>query len=95
MRNRYAVYFGKDYPLVQIVNAQGKGRVLVIQDSHGLPFSAFLALSVMELDIVDLRHFIGSLREFVSQKDYDLILILYGPIIFDSRFKHLADRLYE
>ena len=94
-RNRYAVYFGGDSPLVQICNTQGNGRILIIQDSHGLPFSAFLALSAQELDIVDLRHFIGSIREFVSQKHYDTILILYGPIVSDSRFRDLAERLYE
>ena len=94
-RNRYVVYFGDDYPLVQILNTQGNGRVLIIQDSHGLPFSAFLALSAQELDIVDLRHFIGSIREFISQKHYDMVLILYGPIVSDGRFRDLADRLYE
>ena len=91
-RNRYAVYFGDDHPLVQVFNAQGNRRVLMIQDSHGLPFSAFLALSVQEIDIIDLRYFTGSVREFISQKKYDMILMLGGGI-FSNR--ESTARLYK
>ena len=91
-RNRYTVYFGNDHPLVQIFNAQGNRRILMIQDSHGLPFSAFLALSAQEIDIIDLRYFPGSIRDFISQKKYDMILMLGGDIF---SMRELMERLYK
>ncbi len=56
--NRYAVYSGGDWPLVSITNKKvDEGKVLIIQDSFGLPFSAFMSFNFRQTDIIDLRYF--------------------------------------
>lgn len=77
--NRYAVYFGRDWPLLSITNHKvQEGKVLVVQDSFGLPFSAFTSLAFRHTDIIDLRHFGGSIYEHLDENQYDVVLIVYG-----------------
>lgn len=79
--NRYAAYIGGDYPLTKIINYnQTNGKLLIIQDSFGLPFSSFMSLNFKETDMIDLRHFKrSSLMEYLESNQYDLVLFLYNP----------------
>lgn len=79
--NRYAVYFGGDWPLVKIINSDvNSGNVLILQDSFGLPFSAFMSLNFRNTDIIDLRHFKEkSLNDYLEENEYELVLFLYNP----------------
>lgn len=76
--NRYAAYLGGDYGENVILNKDGKYRILVIQDSFGLPFSSFLSLSFAETRILDLRHYHEmSVMEYVRKNpDFDIILCI-------------------
>lgn len=56
--NRYAGYFGADYPEVIVenkLNTNGK-KVLIIKDSFALPVSAYLSTAVEELRMLDIRY---------------------------------------
>ena len=57
-------------------------KVLVIQDSYGLPFSSFLSLRVKELRTIDLRHFEGKEIEYIKEYKPDIVLMIYNPSSF-------------
>lgn len=82
--NRYACYFGRDYAELKIKNNNilSNKKVLLIQDSYGLPVSAMLILRVKELRTLDLRHFEGKEIEYIKEYNPDIVLIMYNPSSF-------------
>lgn len=82
--NRYACYFGRDYGELEIKNNNifSNKKVLLIQDSYGLPLSAMLILRVKELRTLDLRHFEGKEIEYIKKYNPDIVLIMYNPSSF-------------
>lgn len=89
--NKYASYFGGDYAEVILKNEENLSdkKILMIQDSYGLPFSAFLSLRVRELRTIDLRHFEGSEIEYIQQYHPDIVCMMYNPSSFyiEKNFK--------
>ena len=84
MQNKYACYFGGDFPeiIIQNENINSNKRVLIIQDSYGLPFSAFMSLRVKELKMIDLRHFEKSEIEEIKEFNPDVVIMMYNPSSF-------------
>lgn len=82
--NKYACYFGGDYPEIIIENQESTSdkKILVIQDSFGLPFSAMMSLRVKELRILDLRHFEENEIDYIEKYNPDIVIILYNPTSF-------------
>lgn len=77
-RNCYAAYLDGDRAERTILNPEGQGKVLVVQNSMGLPFTAFLALSYQQVTILDFRHFTDmSLMEYLEQNPgFDAVVCL-------------------
>lgn len=80
--NRYAAYFGADFPEVIVRNrsADNDMKVLIFKDSFGLPFSAFLSTMVGETRLVDTRYYDGDIEEYVKEYQPDLVLYVYKSI---------------
>lgn len=80
--NRYAAYFGADFPEVIINNhgAAHKMKVLIFKDSFGLPFSAFFSTMVGETRLLDTRYYQGNIEEYIRHYDPDLVLYVYKSI---------------
>ena len=80
--NRYAAYFGADFPEVIIKNhlAENDMKVLIFKDSFGLPFSAFLSTMVGETRMLDTRYYEGDIEEYVKEYQPDLVLYVYKSI---------------
>ena len=78
--DRYAAY-GGNYPLTKIINHRcSAGKILIIKDSFGLPFSAFASLNFKETDLIDLRKFKKmNLIDHLENNRYDLILFIISP----------------
>ena len=76
--NRYAAYLGGDYPLLVIENKMiDEGRILIVQDSFGLPFSPFMSLNFAYTEVFDLRHYKDkTLMEYLEENEFDLVLFL-------------------
>lgn len=77
--NRYASYFGGDYPEVIIKNklqAEGK-KVLIVKDSFALPFSAFLSTMFEETRMIDTRYFKEGLLNYIEDYQPDVVLYVY------------------
>lgn len=82
--NRYACYFGGDYPEIKVENNNilSDKKILVIQDSYGLALSSMMTLRVKELRTVDLRHFEGKEIDYIREYNPDIVLIMYNPSAF-------------
>ncbi len=80
--NRYAAYWGADFPEVIVENhlADKDFKVLVLKDSFGLPFSAFLSTMVSETRLLDTRYYDGDVAEYVKEYNPDLVLYVYKSI---------------
>jgi len=80
--NRYAAYFGADYPEVIVKNNQSENdlKVLIFKDSFGLPFSAFFSTMVDETRLIDTRYYTGDLEQYIRDYDPDLVLYLFKSI---------------
>ncbi len=78
--NPYAAYSGGDYPLSIAENrnpSSGK-RVLLLRQSFSCTLAPFLAQACARVDILDLRYYQGSVRDYVRQTRPDLVIAAYG-----------------
>lgn len=80
--NRYAAYFGADFPEVEVENhlAPNDMKVLILKDSFGLPFSAFLSTMVKGVRLLDTRYYSGDVNEYIKDYKPDLVLYVYKSI---------------
>lgn len=80
--NRYAAYFGADYPEVIVENhlANSNKKVLILKDSFAIPFSAFLSTMVGETRLLDTRYYEGDVEEYIKAYQPDLVLYVYKSI---------------
>jgi len=92
--NRYASYFGADFPYLRIENygAGNNYKIMLVKDSFGTPYGAFLSLYAWELDMVDLRGISETgttLRGLVERCAPDAVVFLYNPESFDNTMFNL------
>ena len=80
--NRYASYFGGDFPEVAIKNknAENDFKVLIVKDSFALPFSAFFSTMVSETRMLDTRYYEGEVTDYINSYNPDLVLYVYKSI---------------
>ncbi len=80
--NRYASYFGGDFPEVIVENNKihNDTKVLIIKDSFALPFSAFLSTMVEETRLLDTRYYDGTVEDYINEYNPDLVLYVYKSI---------------
>lgn len=81
--NRYAAYFGADYREVIIKNeaVDNDKKIIVVKDSFGLPFTAFLSTMVSEVRMIDLRYFSpDNLESYIDEFDPDAVLFVYKAL---------------
>ena len=78
-RDKYGVFFGSNQPLIEAkTQADTNRRLLVIKDSYANCFVPCALQDFEEVDMVDLRYFNESLKEFMDAKNYTHVLVLYN-----------------
>lgn len=79
--NPYGAYIYGDKPLTLFhnLNTENGSKVLVIKDSFALCVAPFLALGVEYTDVLDLRHFDGSVRAYIAEAKPDIVIVFYNP----------------
>ncbi|MGL4362401.1 MAG: DHHW family protein [Cellulosilyticaceae bacterium] len=84
--DRNAAYQGGNRPEVIINNKDNtEGKLLIIQDSFGVPFSSFMSLSVAEVRTLDIRRYLEkSLKEYIQDYSPDAVLFLYSPVSYEN-----------
>jgi len=82
-KNPYGAYIYGDRPMETIENEllEDNGRLLVVHESFGNCVVPFLALGIKNVDSLDLRHFTGSVQEYIKQTEPDVVLVLYNPSV--------------
>ena len=81
--NPYLLYVGGDFSLVTHRNkfASAKARVLVIQDSYGVPLQPLFSTLYSEVDVLDLRYFNDmTVAEYVDITKPDVVVVMYYPM---------------
>lgn len=81
--NRYVSYFGADYPEIIIKNHSSKSKLklLIVKDSFGIPFSAFMSTMVGETRMLDTRYYEEkSVKDYALEYKPDLVLYVYRSI---------------
>ena len=82
-RDKYAVFFGGNQPLIEArTEAASDRKLLIIKDSYANCFLSFAMQDFAQIDIVDLRYFNENLGEYMKQKEYTDILVLYNAAGF-------------
>ena len=73
------------YAMTDVVNHDATyGKILVLGDSYDHVLVPFLSLGVSEVNVLALRHFEGSLRDYIAAGDYDTVLICYTEFMIGA-----------
>lgn len=78
----YRAFLYGDYPLVHIENnnCQNGTKILVIKFSYADPLCPYLACTSQYVDMLDPRHFDGSIRSYVQQTKPDCVILCTGVV---------------
>ncbi len=78
--NKYEFYGYSDQSLITIRNnkKQNGKRLLVLKESFANCMTPYLAADIERVDVVDLRLFCGSIREYIRSVNPDTVLMVYG-----------------
>lgn len=87
--NPYEAYIWGNNAVMNIKNnnSANKTRILIVKDSFGNCVAPFLACGVSEVDVVDVRHFTGSLETYVEEKEPDAVILLYNAALLNDAAK--------
>ena len=78
-RDKYAVFFGGNQPLIEAkTEAKSDRKLLIIKDSYANCFLSFAMQDFSQIDIVDLRYFNENLGDYIKEKQYTDICVLYN-----------------
>jgi hypothetical protein len=61
-------------------------KILIIKDSYVLVVAPFLALGIEDIELLDLRRFPGSLKEYVMRNQPDMVIVMYNPSALDENY---------
>ncbi len=92
-RDKYAVFFGGNQPLIQVgTDADNDRKLLVLKDSYANCFLSFAVQDLSAIDIIDLRYLNENLNDYMLNNNYTDILLLYNASGFatDASISKLA-----
>lgn len=78
-KDKYAVFFGGNYGIVEIENPQAKNEetLFVFKDSFANSMIPFLVGDYQKIIMIDLRYYTQSVSQLVKQYDKKSMLVLY------------------
>ncbi len=78
-KDKYAVYFGGNYGLVEMDNPDGAKdeTLIVIKDSFANSMVPFLLNDYKRVVMIDLRYYTSSVKEFIKSQNHPSVLVLY------------------
>lgn len=94
-KNKYLVFLGGDEPLIRLKSIEctnGK-TVLLIKNSYGNPFAAFLTANYENVLVVDYRYTDISIKDLVNEYEVNDVIILNG--IYSSNTPNHIERLRD
>lgn len=86
-KNQYAVFLDDNHPFIQIHTDNANNRnLLLIKDSYANCFAQFAVNHYENVYMIDLRYYLGSIDDVVTEYDITDILILYDVVHFIENF---------
>lgn len=84
--DQYAVFLNSNQAQTVISGSgdAGSGRLLLLKDSYGNTFSQFACEDFEEVHVIDLRFFLGDIRDYIQANGITDVLVLYGIQNFAS-----------
>lgn len=82
-KDKYNVFLGGNYGIVRI-EGNGEGNLLIVKDSFANCFVPFLIDDYATITMIDLRYYMGSVKNLTENNDITHILILYNMANFIS-----------
>ena len=78
IKDKYKVFLSGNTGLL-LIRAQSleRPRLLLVKDSFANSIIPFFALHY-DIDVIDPRYYKGSIKNYISENDFDTVLILYG-----------------
>ena len=84
----YDVHTGENYDHVQFrcETAPSYEKILMIQDSFGLPLEGYLATAFREVETLDLRYLKDTTAvEVIDQFQPDMVIVMYNPFVMEGQ----------
>ena len=84
----YDVHTGENYDHVQFrcETAPSYKKILMIQDSFGLPLEGYLATAFREVETLDLRYLKDTTSvEVIDQFQPDMVIVMYNPFVMEGQ----------
>ena len=84
----YDVHTGENYDHVQFrcETAPSYKKILLIQDSFGLPLEGYLATAFREVETLDLRYLKDTTAvEVIDQFQPDMVIVMYNPFVMEGQ----------
>ena len=72
-------YGGQAIVKIDNLNITKGKKILMIKDSFAETVYPFLSIEMNKLDIIDLRHFTGSLQTYINKNKPDMVIVMYNP----------------
>lgn len=94
-KDKYNVFLGGNFASVKITNNKvSDGKLVVFKDSYANSVVPFLVNHFNEILLIDLRHFNGDVREYLTENNVKDILILYNAngLSSDNNLYKLKER---
>ena len=83
--NPYEVFFGGNYPLIEIETSLASTRsILIVKDSYANAFIPFLIPEYRHLTIVDPRYYYDNIDYLMASGGYQEVLFLYNVNTFSE-----------
>lgn len=91
-KNKYLVFLGGDEPLIHLKSTKcNNGKtILLIKNSYGNPFAAFLTANYENVLVVDYRYTETSIKDLVKEYEVNDIILLNG--IYSSNTPNHIER---
>lgn len=95
-KDKYAVFFGGNYGMVEITNPQveKEKNLIVCKDSFANSMIPFLMEDYHKIIMIDLRYYTGSIKQLLDSYDQKEFLVLYEMSNFakdDHLYRLIAD----
>ena len=85
VKDKYAYFLGGNTPRLHIdTGSAGKPRLCIIRDSYTDSLVPFLLADFSEIDILDLRYYKESVSGYITDGDYDMVLVIYSAANFST-----------
>lgn len=84
-KDKYSYFLGGNNAVVKITGGPANGKkLLLVKDSYAHCMAPFLANEYEEIDMIDLRYFNMSLREYLQENEFTDVLVLYNAVTFSD-----------